>query len=55
MSANLFLRRRKNAGTFAQPMADSYSAMVKGVVSICAVGLDEPDTPGQEPNLFLHQ
>lgn len=48
-------RRRKNAGTFAQPLADSYSAMVKGMVSICVVGLDEPETPGEEPKLFLHQ
>ncbi|KAE9398402.1 hypothetical protein BT96DRAFT_994880 [Gymnopus androsaceus JB14] len=46
--------RRKNASTFAQLLADSYGAMIKGIVSISVVGLDEPDAPGEEPGLFLH-
>ncbi|KAE9394364.1 hypothetical protein BT96DRAFT_943195 [Gymnopus androsaceus JB14] len=41
--------------TFAQLLADSYGAMIKGIVSISVVGLDEPDAPGEEPGLFLHQ
>lgn len=54
-NADCFLRRRKHAGTFAQPFADSYGSMVKGIVSVCVVGLDEPGNAGEEPSLFLHQ